>query len=422
VKRELRLFYGYRLLGAAYLFVPAQVKFFQERGLSWTQILVLNSIFNAVLVAFEVPTGALADRLGRRIAMVLGSLAMGMAFLLYYLGHSFLAFGIAEAVFALGMTLTSGPDSAYLFDLLKSCGREASYSAHEGVASSFKHAGMMVAFAVGGFLGQRKTALPYLCASAACVVAAGVAACLREAKPVRGLREQRWGGYVPHMSRALSTALGRVRLRWAILYSAFIFILLRISLWLYQPYLDDAGLNLGQTGLVFAGLCGVAAICSHRVEAIRSRFRNGSIYWVLPAVLGATYLCLGRFVSVLCVGLLFAQKAVDGLYSPLTKEMLNREIADSSQRATVLSVESMVRRVAFGLFAPACGLLYDHYGRGAAFYLCAGVGVLGACALALRGRSAHLEPMVPAVAAVPTVAAPPAPLPALQAEGEGSRR
>jgi MFS family permease len=391
MKRDLRLFYGYRLLSAAYLFVPAQVKFFQERGLSWTEIFVLNSVFNAVLVVFEVPTGALADRVGRRVAMVLGSLSMAVAFLVYYFGTSFAWFVAAESVFALGMTLTSGPDSAYLYDLLKAEGRQRRYSAHEGTASSFKHIGMTVAFAIGGFLGQRETSLPFLVAAGACLVAAGAAALLREAKPVRGLREQKWGGYVPHMSRALKLALRADRLRWAILYSSLIFILLRVSLWLYQPYLADAGLKLGSTGLVFAALYGVAALCSHNVQAIRARFRNGSIYWVLPAVMGASYLLLGRFATLWGIGLLVAQKAVDGLYSPLTKELLNREIADSSQRATVLSVESMVRRICFGVFAPLVGVLYDAFGRGAAFYLCALVGGLGALALALRGRAAALE-------------------------------
>src|SRR5262249_18225875 len=184
MKRDLRLFYSYRLLSAAYLFVPAQVKFFQQRGLSWTEIFVLNSVFNAVLVAFEMPTGALADRIGRRFAMVLGSLSMSVAFLIYYCGNSFPWFVVAESVFALGMTLTSGPDSAYLFDLLKSERLERHYSAHEGTASAFKHVGMTVAFAIGGFLGQREPSLPFLVAAGACVVAAGVAFFLREAKPV----------------------------------------------------------------------------------------------------------------------------------------------------------------------------------------------------------------------------------------------
>src|SRR5262249_22155102 len=154
---------------------------------------ILNSVFNAVLVAFEVPTGALADRIGRRFAMVLGSLSMALSFVVYYLGGTFSWFVVAESVFALGMTLTSGPDSAYLYDLLKSHGQEARYSACEGTATSFKYVGMTAAFAVGGFIGEQQPSLPYLFAAGACIVAACAAALLGEAKVSRGLREQKWG-------------------------------------------------------------------------------------------------------------------------------------------------------------------------------------------------------------------------------------
>jgi hypothetical protein len=320
--------------------------------------------------------------------MALGSLAMAGAFLVYYFAASFAAFVAAEGIFAFGMTLTSGPDSAYLYDLLKEHGAEATYSAREGTASSFKHLGMTIAFALGGFIGQRQVALPYLFAAAACVVAAGAASLLDEPPASRRLREQRFCGYVPHMSSALATALRGRRMRYAILYSSLIFILLRITLWLYQPYLAEAGLDVAQIGLVFAALCMVSALCSHRVEAIRARLPSGAIYWVLPAVLGGSYLVLGRWAATWGILLLVAQKAVDGVYSPLTKELLNREITDSGARATVLSVESMVRRMVFSLFAPAIGLLFDHFGRAAAFYLCAVVGGLGACALVVRARAA----------------------------------
>src|SRR5215831_15881498 len=106
MKRDLRLFYLYRLLSSAYLFVPTQVAFLRERGLSFTKMMVITSVFSSVLVAFEVPFGALGDRMGRRVAMMLGSAAMALAFLVYYLSSSFGLFVLAEIICALGMALS----------------------------------------------------------------------------------------------------------------------------------------------------------------------------------------------------------------------------------------------------------------------------------------------------------------------------
>ena len=105
----------------------------------------------------------------------------------------------------------------------------------------------------------------------------------------------------------------------------------------------------------------------------------------MPLALAVSYCALGRFVAVWGVALLAVQALVNGIYSPFAKELLNREIADSGQRATVLSVESMGRRLAFGVFAPIAGLLIDAHGLPAAFYLCAGAGFVGASLLVASG-------------------------------------
>ena len=76
---------------------------------------------------FEVPTGALADRFGRCRAMMLGSLLMAIGCVVDFNGRDFWTFALGEGLLALGMTLTSGADSAYLYDLLRSA-RQASTS------------------------------------------------------------------------------------------------------------------------------------------------------------------------------------------------------------------------------------------------------------------------------------------------------
>jgi predicted MFS family arabinose efflux permease len=105
----------------------------------------------------------------------------------------------------------------------------------------------------------------------------------------------------------------------------------------------------------------------------------------MPLALAVSYALLGRFVTVWGVGLLAVQSLVNGIYSPFSKELLNREIADSGQRATVLSVESMGRRLAFGAFAPIAGLLIDSHGLNAALYLCGGAAFVGASLLVASG-------------------------------------
>ena len=79
---------------------------------------------------------------------------------------------------------------------------------------------------------------------------------------------------------------------------------------------------------------------------------------------------------------LAVQAGTKGLYSPLVKPILNREIHESSKRATMLSIESIARRFTMGIFS----LIAGYQGASMALYLCGGFAFLGLVALSLLRR------------------------------------
>jgi MFS family permease len=357
--RNLRLFYLYRFLGEAYFFIPALWLFLGSRGLSATEILLLNSVFCAVVVLLEVPTGAFADRAGRRPSMMLGSLAMAAGCLIAWASHSFAGFALAEALLALGFTLSSGADSAYLYDGLKHAERLEEYQRREGTASAFKHAGFAVACVLGGALATVDLALPYLVSAGACLLACGVAWRLGEPAHPRLTPRPAVADLGQGMRHALSLSLRRPGLRLAILYSVLLFVLARSGLYLYQPKLGAVGFGVAGIGLAFGVMHLFAAWASHRADALRRWLGEAALVWVLPAALVLGYVVLGVASASWCAVVLLLQSAAGGASSPLVKDLLQREIPDSGVRATVLSVESLVRRLAFGSFTPLLGLLID---------------------------------------------------------------
>lgn len=385
--RSLRLFYLYRLLGEAFFFVPALWPFLESRGLGAGEILLLNTVFCAAVVLLEVPTGAFADRFGRRTSMMAGSLVMAAACLLAVASSSFVGFAAAEALLGLGLTLASGADSAYLYDGLAEADRVYEYARREGTASGLKHAGFAVACAAGGLLARVDLRLPYLATAAACLAAFVVAWRLDEPRRVRRARES------VRVSRALVLAAAGERLRWAILYSALLFCLVRVGLYLYQPTLRSAGYGVAAVGFILGGLHALSAWASHRSGRLRARMGETSLLAWLPAVVACGYLVLSHGAAWWCVAVLALQAVADGVYSPVVKDLLQREITDSRVRATILSVESMVRRVAFGLFTPLLGAAFAAgAGLGGALLITGGAGLVGTVVLfALRRAPAPVE-------------------------------
>jgi predicted MFS family arabinose efflux permease len=275
------------------------------------------------------------------------------------------------------MTLTSGADSAYLYDLLLAYGKEHEYRRHEGSATAAKLLGAAAALVAGGFIGRNAPAATYATTACVCAAAALVAMMMRE-PPIRRDDDSDFLHGMAHAGRAVVT---RPPLFFAVGLSVLLFTLLRMGLYLYPPYLAGAGLDTAWIGAVLALLSVVGAVGAQRIEWIRRKLGETGLVWAMPLALALSYVVLGRFTAVWGVALLAVQSLVNGIYSPFSKELLNREIADSGQRATVLSVESMARRLAFGAFAPIAGLLIDAHGLHAALYLCAGTGFIGASLL-----------------------------------------
>ena len=387
--RALRLFYAFRLLATSYLFVPIFMLFQAERGLSFFERLSLGGLYSAVIILVEVPTGVFADRVGRRRSMLCGALAMVAACLLAARAHGFGAFAAAEALAALSMALCSGADSAYLYDLLAAHGRASEYARRESAASAWHLIGSAAAFAGGGLLARVDLALPYLATAVVAGAAAAVAGLMRDDRADLLARGGPLAGLPPRLGlrpwwQQVFAALGEVsrsgRLLWLVGYSAVVFALLRATVYVYQPYLGERGLGTAEIGALFAGVYLVAALVAYRTHHLRAQLGDERLLWGLLAVLGASFVGLAAAGSgPWMLGLLLVQAIANGVYSPLTKPLLNQEISDSCGRAAVLSVESMARRAAMGLFAPLVGL----YGQTDVMLLCGAVGLGGLAVLAL---------------------------------------
>jgi MFS family permease len=383
LRRDLRRFYAFRLLATSYLYTPIFMLFQAARGLTFFEQLALGGIYSAVIVIAEVPTGVFADRYGRRKSMLVGALAMVGSCLLALQAHDFTTFAIVEALAALSMALCSGADTAYLYDLLASHDRSHEYPRRESAASAWHLVGMAIAVAGGGLLANLDLALPYLATAAIAAIAALVACLMRDDRHLIAARS------AASWSRASLGALAEVgrnsRLAWIVLYSALVFVLLRATVYVYQPYLSERGLVNHEIGIVFAGVFLVAAAVAARTHTLRARFGDVRLLWLLVAVLAASFVGLAFAGSgAWMLALLCVQAMVTGMFAPLTKPLLNQEIADSHGRAAVLSVESMVRRAAMGMFAPFLGL----QAQGDVMLVCGAVGLAGMLLLAVARPSA----------------------------------
>src|ERR687896_2139557 len=96
--------------------------FLLDAGLSITETFAANAFFTAGMVLFEVPTGVVADTIGRRASYLLGTVTLTVSTLLYVLlwqvGAPFWAWAVVSMLLGLGFTFFSGAVEAWLVDAL----------------------------------------------------------------------------------------------------------------------------------------------------------------------------------------------------------------------------------------------------------------------------------------------------------------
>ena len=82
------------------------------------EFFLINSIFSIGVAILEVPTGAIADMIGRKKSLILGVMTWIVSYVLFFYGWGFFALTVACLTCALGSALTSGADTALIYDIL----------------------------------------------------------------------------------------------------------------------------------------------------------------------------------------------------------------------------------------------------------------------------------------------------------------
>src|SRR5438874_12658649 len=100
--------------------------FLLDAGLSNLEAFAANAFFTAGMVVFEVPTGIVADTVGRRASYLLGTVTLAASTFLYVLLWQIQAplwqWAVVSMLIGLGFTFFSGAVEAWLVDALKATG------------------------------------------------------------------------------------------------------------------------------------------------------------------------------------------------------------------------------------------------------------------------------------------------------------
>ena len=338
--------------------------FLMDAGLDIFHVMIVNAAFTVGMVLFEVPTGVVADTLGRKMSFLLCLVILFLSTVVYVAAARYLwgiwAFVGASVVLGLGYTFQTGAVDAWLVDALDHTGFEGERERVFARGQTVFSASMLVGTVSGGFLGQLDLSLPYVVRAVILVPTFVLVVLLMKdvGFTPRPLRLATFGSETRRIFReGMSYGWRHPILRLCVIASLVEGLFFIFGWYSWQRYFLD--LLAKELIWVAGGVSAMFALSNILGNTLVGRamtfFPGRSSAWLLAwgSVLQASVVVAAGLLGVLApdrargvllfsgvVALYLVFGVVMGVVKPIRQGFINRHIP-SVQRATVLSVDSL---------------------------------------------------------------------------------
>jgi MFS family permease len=370
--------------------------FLLDAGLSNLEAFAANAFFTAGMVLFEVPTGIVADTVGRRTSYLLGTVTLTLSTFLYVflwqIEAPFWQWAIASMLLGLGFTFFSGAVEAWLVDALTATGFTGEMEAVFGRGQIVTGAAMLTGSVAGGFIAQQTSlGVPFVLRGLILIVMFVVA--FRLMHDI-GFTPEKGGRPLTEMQKVASDSIEygwRVpAVKWLMVEALFtggvgIYAFYALQPYLLELYGDPHAYQIA--GLVAAIVAGAQIAGGLAAPRIRRLFHRRTS--ALIATAGLSVITLGVIGIVASfwavIGLIVAWGLLFAATMPIRQTFLNGLIP-SRQRATILSFDSMMTSTGGVWTQPLLGRAADVWGYAPSYLIGAGISALALPFLALSRR------------------------------------
>ena len=363
--------------------MPIIVLFFQEHGLTLTEVMILQSIYSFSVALFEIPSGFIADIFGRKRTIVLSTFFTFFGFLVFsfsgvevsydFGGISFLvtfpagfyAFAIAQVLVGIGGSLMSGSDSAIIYDTLLESKIENSYTKIEGKTYAIGNFSEGLAGILGGFLAVCSIYMPVYVQTSILFFSIPISFTLIEPKIHNENLLNK--SFIAVWEVVRFALVDNQKLKWLIIYSSALGVSTLSMAWLAQPFFKAINIPLAYFGVLWAILNFSAGLTSFNAYRLENKFINCKILIYIGLSISISFILLSFNFSVFGLIFILFVYLLRGLVTPILRNAIN-ENTSSNKRATVLSIRSLIIRISFAISAPILGYIADNYSLAISFY------------------------------------------------------
>jgi len=345
LKRNLSMLFWGKAFAELNILNAIVTLFYLHRGLGIEEIFYLGIVWSIATLIFEVPTGYLADRFGRKRTLLLGTFLLTLSWIVTWFAHGFPAFVIIFVFMSASFSCFSGTGEALLYDSLKEAREERDMTKHNGRFHSAHHFFNIFMPTIGAWIAkdliESQFSVLIVINIFATISALLVFSFLTEPEHFKNVTAYEKGIF----RESVETIRHNPFLLRAAMNKLLVFIVSFILWRVYQPFLAAHGVSIFWLGIFYFLLHGITFILHQCIGYIEKRFGLTRIlFW---SVVFMTISLSGIFVTRepwLLFILILIPIILETAREPVFAHTMNRHI-NSRSRATTLSNLNVLKAV-----------------------------------------------------------------------------
>ena len=327
-------------------------------GLTFFEMMLLQSYFMFMIFILEIPSGAIADYLSRKTAMALSALFVVSAAFTYSIFPNIFLFFLAETFWAFSIALMSGTDEAFIFSTLKITGEEDKLPKILGRTQLMFIIANVISAPLGSVIAEF-ISLQFTMTCLGLIYIGAFLTSLTFMEPTFK-REEKTKRYLTILKDGFNELKKNKILRILCFDRLFINICIFLLFWTYQPYLTAVNIPIVMFGFILAGMNVFNAIFNVLIPKFLKKVNKKKDLLISVNIInGIAYIILGfAVIPILGIFMLFLIVGFGYTRGLIYINGINKQI-ESENRATVLSTINMFESILRAILYPFIGLIVE---------------------------------------------------------------
>lgn len=361
--------------------------FYYLRYTNYAGIGLIETTLIVTMTITEIPTGAIADLLGKKKTLFLAFLIQGIGNIFLGISPNFAFLTVSVFIAGVGATLYSGTMEAFIYDTLKQHHKESEYGKKIANINMLQLIAPAICSITGGFLYTVNPGLPFIAAGTLYLVGCIITIFLTE--PIIDTVKFSFKNYVLQTKQGIKQLTKSIDIR----NQTILLLSIGAIVVIFEEMLNDfLGVEFGfkerSMSITWAAIYVISALASQAVPWFKKSFGGKTAFLISGGIIGLTLLVSPMLGLILGGISLLVRSSFQSIYVGLTSIAIN-DTTESKYRATTLSTFNMMKNIPYVLSAYFVGSLADTYSaKNIAFAL----GVLLLIFLAFRATKAKSSP------------------------------